>query len=228
MKLSIIIPTLQEEATIGNLLGYLRKSASPDSEVIIADGGSTDATQSIAVQLGTKVVACQRRGRGFQMNRGAEAATGDVLYFLHADTLPPTDFEESIKQAVTHGWGCGCFRLKFDSEHWFLKLNAWFTRLDVNALRFGDQSLFVRRDVFEQTGGFDESMLLLEDQEIIGRLRCVAPFKILRQYVTTSARKYKQVGCYKLQAGYFLIYTLYRLGLRQDRLVQTYKWLLKP
>ena len=97
----------------------------------------------------------------------------------------------------------------------------------MDAIRFGDQSLFAKREVFAQAGGFNEQLYLLEDQEIIGRLRSVAPFKVLNQYVTTSARKYKQVGVYKLQGGYFLIYGLYRLGFSQKQLVQVYKWLIK-
>mgnify|MGYP005750468023 CR=1 FL=1 len=227
MKLSIIIPTLQEEATIGDLLSYLKRHTTPGTEIIVADGGSTDDTQSIARETGAKVIVCRQRGRGFQMNRGAEEATGDVLYFLHADTQPPANFEDSIRQALTQGYGSGCFRLLFDSQHWFLRLNAWFTRFNINALRFGDQSLFVQKSIFDQAGGFNEKMLLLEDQEVIGRLRRLAPFKVLPQYVTTSARKYKQVGTFKLQAGYFVIYTLYRLGLSQQQLVRTYKWLLQ-
>ena len=227
MKISIIIPTLQEEAAIGSLLSYLRRHTSPDTEIVVADGGSTDGTQSIACKAGAKVIACTQRGRAFQMNRGAEAATGDVLYFLHADTLPPADFEASIKMAVTQQCGSGCFRLVFDSRHWFLRLNAWFTRFNLDAVRFGDQSLFVEKNIFAQAGGFNEKMLLLEDQEIIARLRRLASFKVLPQCVTTSSRKYKQVGTFKLQAGYFLIYALYRFGFSQEQLVRTYKWLLQ-
>lgn len=227
MKLSIVIPTLQEEAAIGVLLEYLSRHTSPGTEVIVADGGSTDHTRSIAAAAGARVIHCACRGRGFQMNCGAAVATGDVLYFLHADTYPPAQFEERIRKAVEWGDGSGCFRLRFDVQHWFLQLNAWFTKFDVDAIRFGDQSLFVRHEVFRQVGGFNVQLHLLEDQEIIGRLRKVTRFSVLEEHVTTSARKYEQVGVYKLQAGYFLIYTLYRLGLSQQRLVQVYRWLVK-
>lgn len=226
MKLSIIIPTLQEETAIGGLLNYLRQHTAPSTEIIVADGGSTDSTQSIAREAGAKVIACTQPGRGFQMNRGAEVATGDVLYFLHADTLPPTDFEASIKEAITQKCGSGCFRLLFDSEHWFLRLNAWFTRFNLDAIRFGDQSLFVQKNIFDQTGGFNEKMLLLEDQEIVKRLKQKSSFRVLPGYVTTSARKYRQTGIYKLQSGYFLIYTLYRIGVSQQKLVLIYKKLI--
>lgn len=227
MTLSIIIPTLNEEAGIGQLLTYLRQHISPTTEIILADGGSTDATTSIAKQAGVRVLECAKKGRGPQMNEGAAAATGAILYFLHADTFPPAGFEQQLVSAAQTGVGSACFRLRFDDAHWFLRLNAWFTRFDVDAVRFGDQSLMVRREVFAQAAGFNENLLLLEDQEVIGRLRKYGRFVVLPGCVTTSARKYKKLGMYRLQGGYFLIYTLYRLGVSQKRLMQVYKKLLK-
>jgi len=225
MKLSVIIPAFNEAASIGRLLHYLQQLA-PAAELLVADGNSTDATVTIAGRAGATVVPCLRRGRGPQMNAGAAAASGDMLYFLHADTFPPVDLEKQLQQAWQQGYGSGCFRLRFDDSHWFLRLNAWFTRFDVDALRFGDQSLFVRREVFERAGGFNEEMLLLEDQEIIGRLRRVAPFAVLPACVVTSARKYRQHGIYRLQGCYFYIYALYRMGISQQLLLQAYKRLL--
>ncbi|MCC9138184.1 TIGR04283 family arsenosugar biosynthesis glycosyltransferase [Pontibacter silvestris] len=227
LVLSIVIPTYNEAAVIGKLLQYLLQHTSRSAEVIVADGGSSDATQAIAVKLGVRVLPCKRKGRGTQMNQGAAAATGNVLYFLHADTFPPTDFERQILEVVQQGYGSGSYRLRFDFPHWFLQLNAWFTRFDVDAIRFGDQSLFVRRAIFESVNGFNEQLLLLEDQEIVKRLRKFARFRVMPYYVTTSARKYQQHGVYKIQGGYFLIYGLYKLGVAQQRLVQVYKWLLR-
>lgn len=227
MKLSIIIPTYNEAAAIGLLLQYLYRYKDPDSEIFVADGGSEDMTCAVATGHGAQVIRCRQKGRGAQMNEAAAASTGDILYFLHADTFPPAAFEAYIKQAVQQGAGSGCYRLRFDAAHWFLRFNAWFTRFDADAIRFGDQSLFARRGVFLQAGGFNEKMLLLEDQEVIGRLRQLAPFVVLPQEVVTSARKYRQVGVYRLQAGYFLIYGLYRMGASQQRLVRIYKRLLR-
>lgn len=226
MKLSIIIPTLNEEAAIGALLQYLKRHTSTGTEIIVADGGSSDKTCTIVKQKEARLLHCRQKGRSSQMNEGAAASTGDILYFLHADTYPPATFETHIHRAVQQGTGSGCFRLRFDFPHWFLRLNAWFTRFDVDAIRFGDQSLFVRRDVFSEAGGFNKQLLLLEDQEVIGRLRKRAPFAVLPGRVVTSARKYREVGIYRLQAGYFLIYGLYRMGASQERLVRVYKWLL--
>ncbi|MCC9167669.1 TIGR04283 family arsenosugar biosynthesis glycosyltransferase [Pontibacter harenae] len=226
MQLSIIIPTYNEAATIGQLLQYLRQHVTPDTELLIADGGSKDGTQSIAEANGVSVVACASKGRALQMNTGAAAASGNILYFLHADTYPPKDFQEQIQRAVQHGYGSGCFRLRFDLVHWFLRANAWFTRFDVDAVRFGDQSLFVEREVFWKAGGYNEKFLLLEDQEIVKRLKRYASFTVLPSAVVTSARKYKHYGVLRLQSVYYLVYTAYRLGLTQTQLVKLYKKLL--
>jgi rSAM/selenodomain-associated transferase 2 len=226
LKLSIIIPTYNEEAGIGELLRYLQQHGNA-AEVVVADGQSTDATRSVAISMGVQVIVSNRRGRAAQMNEGAAMATGDILYFLHADTFPPPNFLHLIDNAVKQGYGSGCFRLAFNVPHWFLKANAWFTRFDVDAIRFGDQSLFVQREIFEKSGGFDERMLLLEDQEIIGRLRRFGKFKIVPEAVRTSARKYETYGIYKLQGGYYLIYALYKLGASQQQLMRVYKWLLR-
>lgn len=226
MKLSIIIPTLQEEAAIGRLLPYLFQHLDAEAEVIVADGGSQDATCLVALQTGARVVQCQKRGRAAQMNAGARQAKGSILYFLHADTFPPKNFQAQIQQALKAGCKSGCFRLAFDEAHWFLRFNAWFTRFDVDAVRFGDQSLFVQRENFFGIGGFDEDHILLEDQEIIGRLKKTGPFQVLPAAVVTSARRYRQIGIIRLQACYYLIYALYRLGWPQPRLLRLYKQLL--
>ncbi len=117
--------------------------------------------------------------------------------------------------------------LSFDYQHWFLKFNCWFTRFDVDAFRFGDQSLFVTKEVFIRTGGFKEDLIVMEDQEIIQRLKKVGEFKIIRKKVITSARKYLENGIYKMQSIFFLIYFMYKLGFSQLTLLKTYKRLIK-
>ena len=117
--------------------------------------------------------------------------------------------------------------MQFDHKHWFLKANAWFTRFNVNAVRFGDQSLFVTKDVFQKTNGFDENLIVMEDQEIISRIRKYGKFKVMNGYVITSARKYLDNGVYKMQAVFFVIYFMYQLGYSQQKLVATYRNLIK-
>jgi rSAM/selenodomain-associated transferase 2 len=227
--ISLIIPTFNEAGTIEKLVAYIRQLATDEymHEIIVADGGSTDDTCLLARQAGALAIVSPRKGRGAQMNYGASQATGDILYFLHADSYPPPNFCQDIAGAVAQGYSSGCYRLAFDEPHPFLRLNAWFTRFNINAVRFGDQSLFVTREVFHKSGGFREDLIVMEDQEIISRIRKHAKFKVLSGQVTTSARKYRENGIYKLQGVFFLIYFLYQLGVPQEKLVQIYKQLIR-
>ena len=226
---SIVIPTFNEAAGIGPLLDYLRREAAGDGplEIIVADGGSTDATRDRAAQAGARVLRCPRKGRAAQLNHGARAAAGAVLYFLHADSYPPPGFLADIRRALGQGAGSGCFRLAFDHPHWFLRANAWLTRLPLKIVRFGDQSLFVRRALFEQIGGYREALLVMEDQDIVRRLWARGPFRVLPGAVTTSARKYLVNGVYRLQAAFALVMLLYWLGVPQPRLVRVYRRLIR-
>ncbi|MGY2131154.1 TIGR04283 family arsenosugar biosynthesis glycosyltransferase [Hymenobacter sp. HD11105] len=227
---SIIIPTFNEADCIGELLTYLRKSSGPnaDLEIIVADGHSTDATAEVARRAGARVVLCPCKGRAAQLNYGASQAGGQILYFLHADTYPPPTFLADIRQALgPAGYGSGCYRLAFDYPHWFLRVSAWFTRFDVELVRFGDQSLFVRREVFEQAGCYRADMIMLEDQEIIGRLRRHGRFQILPATVVTSARKYLDNGIFRLQGAFSVLTLLYRLGFSQPQLLRVYRTLIR-
>ncbi|WP_170172744.1 TIGR04283 family arsenosugar biosynthesis glycosyltransferase [Hymenobacter rigui] len=226
LSISIILPTYNEAEGLPALLAYLQAESDTGVEILVADAGSPDGTAVVAQAGGARVVLCPQRGRAGQLNAGAAAATGRILYFLHADTYPPRGFPALIRAAVAAGVGSGCFRLRFNQPHWFLRLSAWFTRFDVNALRFGDQSLFVQRTVFEQAGGFRPDLQLMEDQEIVHRLRRYGRFRVLPQSVTTSARKYLAVGVYRLQATFTLLALLYWLGVSQARLVQLYRRLI--
>jgi rSAM/selenodomain-associated transferase 2 len=228
MKVSVIIPVYNESNHIGSLIRFLRQCPGTEGgEIIVVDAGSTDDTVALATAGGAKVLVSPRKGRAIQMNTGAKSASGDVLYFLHADTYPPVGFIDDISRAFQRGYRSGCYRLAFDYSHWFLAFNAWFTRFDVNSFRFGDQSLFVERTVFIKAGGFREALVVMEDQEIIRRIRQHARFIILTDSVTTSARKYLDNGIYKTQAVFFLIYLLYQAGVSQDKLITTYRMLLE-
>ncbi|KAA9332303.1 glycosyltransferase [Hymenobacter busanensis] len=229
-SVSIIIPTYQEAGCIGPLIHYLRQAGADtsDVEIIVADGQSTDGTATVAADAGARVVSCPQRGRATQMNHGAAQAQGQLLYFLHADTFPPAGFLAAIRAALGAGdYGSGCFRLRFDHPHWFLRLSAWFTRFPVELVRFGDQSLFVRREVFAQAGGFRTDMVLLEDQEIIPRLRRYGRFRLLPAPVVTSARKYLDNGIFRLQGIFLLLCVLYRLGVSQSKLRAVYRALVQ-
>ncbi|MEJ7767169.1 MAG: TIGR04283 family arsenosugar biosynthesis glycosyltransferase [Chitinophagaceae bacterium] len=228
-KISIIIPAINEADQLAKLITYLTSLPGTEhiAEIILSDGNSTDETRTIASNLGATVIVNEKSGRAIQMNNGARQATGAILYFLHADSLPPRNFIEQIQHKVRNGFVAGCYRLHFDYRHWFLQLNAWFTRFNMNAFRFGDQSLFVTSRVFESIKGFREELIIMEDQEIIYRIRKKGNFTVINDYVTTSARKYRLNGVYRMQAIFFYIYFSYLLGASQESLVRKYKRLIK-
>lgn len=227
---SIIIPTYNEAATLPALLHHLRRAgatAQAHVEIIVADGQSTDATATLAQRAGVRVLACPQKGRAAQLNHGARHAAGSILYFLHADTHPPVGFLDGIRRATAAGYGCGCYRLAFDTPHWFLRANAWFTRFNVQAARFGDQSLFVLKAVFERAGGYREDLLIMEDQEITRRLRQHSKFRVLPAHVVTSARKYRENGVFRLQGAFYLLALLYYVGVPQPMLLRAYRALIQ-
>src|SRR6185312_2317599 len=189
-------------------------------------GQSTDQTVAIASNAGVTVVVSAKKGRAAQMNYGASIAKGEILYFFHADSIPPENFTTYILKAFKKKYASGCFRVSFDYQHWFLKANCWFTRFDVNAVRFGDQSLFVTKSVFQKCGGFDESLLMMEDQEIIHRIKKHGKFTVMNAAVTTSARKYIDNGIYRMQAIFFWIWLLYYMGYPQQYLLKLHKKLI--
>ncbi len=229
MVVSIIIPAYNEADALAVLLPYLRQSApgEPAPEILVVDGGSTDGTVAVARQAGATVLHSPHRGRAAQLNYGARRAQGELLYFLHADSYPPLGFVREVRRAVEAGYAAGCYRLAFDNGHWFLRFSAWCTRLPFTAVRFGDQSLFVRQELFAQIGGYREDLLLMEDQEIVARLRARGPFKVLPRAVTTSARKYLANGVLRLQAIFALLVGLYYLGVPQRHLVRLYRRLIR-
>lgn len=226
--ISIIIPTYNEAEQIKKTITHICNStdAPQINEILIADGGSTDDTCNQAMQAGAKIIASQK-GRAAQMNAGAASATSPVLYFLHADSIPPIGFSKDILRSVNNGYSIGCYRLLFNYDHWFLKANCWFTQFNVNAVRFGDQSLFVTKDVFKQSGGFNENLLMMEDQEIIHRLKKHGRFKVMNGAVKTSARKYLDNGIYRMQAIFFCIWLLYYLGYSQEQLLKLHRKLIR-
>ncbi len=227
MTISIIIPTLNEAPHIGELLNYLKKNANGNlTDLIVADGGSTDGTPQIAAAAGAKVIDCESKGRSCQMNEGVKNSTGDILYFVHADTIPPPSFMQDIEAAINENFPIGCFRFKFNSDKKILKFNAFMTRFDKMYCRGGDQTLFVKRSLFEELEGYRNDYKIMEEYDFIERARKQYDFKIIPKDVIVSARKYEERSWFRVMFANSIVFNMYRLGVSQDTMVKTYQRLL--
>jgi rSAM/selenodomain-associated transferase 2 len=226
-KISIIIPTYNEAASIAKLIAYLQlHGADKIAEIIISDGGSTDETLAIAIQSGAVALKSPQKGRAAQMNYGAAKASGDILYFVHADCFPPVNFAADIIEAENNGFEFGRYRTKFDSSKLLLKINAWFTRFNWFICYGGDQTLFVTKKLFEQSGGFKNELLIMEEYEFCDRLMKEYKYKIFADSTLISARKYKGRSWLKVQLANRKAVKLFKKGASQEEIVKTYKAML--
>ena len=160
------------------------------------------------------------------MNLGAKLTSGDILYFVHADSIPPKTYVSDILEALQSGAESGCYRFKFNSNKLLLKINSWFTRFDRLMCRGGDQTLFIKRSLFEELNGFKD-FAIMEDFDMIKRLRRRDTFQIIQKDVIGSARKYDENSYLKVNLINLLIYTMFFFGASQDTMVHAYQELIK-
>jgi len=227
MQLSVIIPTFNEEENILALLQHLRENADDHlNEIIVADGQSTDKTREEAEKTGVKVLRCPQRGRAAQMNHAAALATGDVLYFVHADTMPPTSYLQDIAQGLYEGYMLGGYRSEFATDNPLFRVNAWFTRFSLGYSYGGDQTLYVDRQLFNQLNGFSEKHVIMEDFDFVRRARKVADFKKIPKNALISTRKYDNNSFLRVSIANFIVFSMYRLGASPHYLKNTYQKLL--
>lgn len=228
MRLSVIIPTYNEAEIIARVVADLQKYGGASvAEILVVDANSPDQTADRARRAGAIVLTAPRRGRAAQMNYGASRASGDVLYFVHADVGINPDFVPDIQRAVAAGYEAGCYRFRFDSEKFMLRLNSYGTRWPGIMSRGGDQTLFVTRALFDRLGGFNEAFVIMEDFEIILRIRQQARFYIIPKNVLVSARKYDSNSWLRVQMANLTAFVLFFLKRPPEQIASTYKFLLK-
>lgn len=196
-------------------------------EIIIVDGGSTDNTVVNAQEAGAIVLNLKKASRPAQLNCGAASAKSDLLYFVHADTLPPINFADQIITAVKNGSRFGCFRFKFDKNKGMLKFNSYCTRFPMMVFRGGDQSLFIQKSLFDKLGGYDESHIVMEDYDIIRRGKKHSAFTLIQDDVQVSARKYEQNSYVRVNWANLIVFSLYYCGVRPVKLLDIYLYLIK-
>jgi rSAM/selenodomain-associated transferase 2 len=213
MRLSIIVPALDESACITATLSALQPLRAQGHEVLVVDGGSRDATLLIAKLLADRVYVATA-GRASQMNVGARKASGDVFLFLHADSLLPGGAISAIHDALTEGAAWGRFDVTIRGKPWVLKLVAAMMNLRSRAtgIATGDQGIFVRRSVFEEIGGFP-SIPLMEDVALSKLLKQHGgPPACLRARVTTSGRRWEARGPWRTIVTMWRLRLAYALG----------------
>jgi len=197
ISISVIVPTLNEGKHLAATLARISQQL-PDAEIIVTDGGSTDATIDIARSFGAILVTASG-GRGGQLIEGAKHAQGAVLLFLHADTLLPDIAGTMIADHfLRNEVQVATFRLVFDEPHWFLQISAWFTRFDSVFTTFGDQGIIIRRECYDALNGFPP-WPLFEDVELLRRARRITKIRTLPVAVTTSARRFSRRGIFSQQ-----------------------------
>jgi rSAM/selenodomain-associated transferase 2 len=221
--LSIVIPALDEAANLARILPDLVERE-PGAEVLVVDGGSQDDSRAVVARTPSVCWLSARRGRAHQMNAGARVAGGDVLLFLHADTVLPDGAGAAILAALTDpGVVGGRFDVRLDSRRPLLALVGWLMnrRSRLTGICTGDQGIFVRRTVFETLGGYPD-IPLMEDVELTRRLKRQGRLVALSLRVVTSARKWEREGVLRTIVLMWGLRLLYALGVSPARLHRCY------
>jgi len=238
-RLSIIIPTLNEGTILARTLRHVKALHPPALEVLVVDGGSSDCTRQIAAEAGVVVLQSERAGRAIQMNHGARQATGDLLCFLHADTLVPDDLisvaERTLADSSIACAGFISLMGSGEATRWDISaLNVLKTYLAPLLFRphlffrglrllFGDQVMICRRRDFWLCGGFDPTLPIMEDGDLCLRMLSQGRIVLINRVVASSDRRVRQWGTWKATVTYLSIGILWGLGVSPSRLKRFYE-----
>lgn len=223
--ISVVIPVISEALMINRLIHHLRGlELSSELEVVVVDGDPGGSTlREIRDPHVVRLIG--KRGRGSQMNRGALAASGDTLLFLHADTRLPPDAGERIENCLASGAHAGAFRLGIDSEEKIFRIiekGAWF-RTFLTGIPYGDQAIFIKRDLFLKMGGY-RNIPIMEDVEFMGRIKKNGKkVVVLPRKAMTSSRRWDREGVLYCTCRNWMLSLLFKAGVSPEKLVRFYK-----
>ena len=220
MKVSIIMPVLNEAAQIADRLQHLKQTQSGDYEIIVVDGGSSDNSVELARQYTDQVIVSPRE-RALQMNAGADCAQADTLLFLHADTLLPENVVDLLN-GIEHSWGW--FKVRLSGENFMFRVIETMMNLRsrLTSVATGDQAIFVSRSLFKEAGGFPE-IALMEDIALSKVLRKLSSPVCMKQQVVTSSRRWQQRGTFRTIMLMWWLRVLYVSGVSPARLEKLYR-----
>ena len=221
MKITIVLPIYNESKAIGSMLNQL-DTLPGDWEIIFSDGGCTDdTTEKIPARYR---VLKSPKGRANQMNHGATHASSDVLWFVHCDSKVPADAHAQISDAIAHGKQWGCFHIGFDYDGPFMGCNTFFSnRRARKGIAFGDQGIWVKKDLFDSIGGFPE-LPIMEDYEFSLRMKAAnIPICQLPGTIVTSGRRYEKQFPLITMWQMFYLRCLYRKGVDIHEIARRYR-----
>jgi rSAM/selenodomain-associated transferase 2 len=222
VKLSVVIPALDEAERIETAIrGAFDAPDSVDLEVIVVDGGSADATRELAAAAGARVLSCSR-GRARQLAAGVRASGGDAVLLLHADTLLPRGWRAGVREALRDERVVGgAFRFRFDERSPVLRFIELGARLrsELFRLPYGDQALFVRRRTLEAIGGIPD-VPVMEDVDLVRRMKREGRLALLSAPVITSARRYRAGGPLRTMLRHWLAAAAWSLGVDRRRIAE--------
>jgi rSAM/selenodomain-associated transferase 2 len=224
VRLSVVIPALNEEGSLGATLAALPEGI----EVIVVDGGSTDETVRVATSRGVRVIGSER-GRGLQMAAGARSSAGDAIWFLHADSIPRCDAADGILRALADPQvAAGNFALRFDGKSFGARfLNRIYPLLALIGLQYGDSGIFVRRTAYEKAGGF-AAFPIFEDLDLLRKLKTHGRFVTLSCVLITSSRRFEGRNFAFTFGRWCVMQLLYWAGVNPCRIARMYETIRVP
>ena len=213
--ISVVIPAFNEQENLARLIPHLLELGRGFKVELIVAFADDDKNPYAALSEspGLRLVPCKVKNRAIQLNTGAGVATGGILVFLHADVWPPRNFFGEIIRAIAQGYDAGMFSYRFDKENFFLRINASFTGRDGLFTGGGDQCLFIKRAVFQELGGYDETQVIMEDFEIFKRIKKKGlAYTIVPEDLIVSSRKYEHNSYLRVNLSNLLLVLLFRIN----------------